>query len=353
MSTSTWQPKTIRARAIPALAIAGCAALTVSGCGTEHAGQATTTKATAPHAATTQAAGASPASSPAQRAAIDSVSLLAAFPAPPGAVRTGPLPVSWLATAPERPAAQDLVTRTAWWRASGPPQAVLAWVRAHIPAGFTLSATGGSGQGPHNVLEPGLPHPGGNTPYLKMWFDEFSRPPVPGVLNSRWLLVAVAADGARQDGTVQTAIRVDSEVAWQPARPAGDRIPGAARVVTIAPVPGASPVSARVQPVTITDPAKVARIAAAVDALPVFPPGRMACRLFRGPAMRLTFRATPAGPVLATAIGDSSGCGTVAVTIDGKPTPTLGQSISMQQQVLSIAGLRWPGYPVRLPDGWQ
>jgi hypothetical protein len=63
---------------------------------------------------------------------------------------------------------------------------------------------------------------------------------------------------------------------------------------------------------------------AAVSGLPVFPPGMMSCPAFDGRGMRLTFRATPPGPTLAAVVGDTVGCGSVTMTIGGKPMLTLG-----------------------------
>lgn len=303
--------------------------MVLAGCGTQHAGS--------PAGRSTMAATSASAPSPAQRAAADAASLLTRFRPPPGALRTGRLPVSWLSQAPQWPMSPDLVTRTAWWRAAGQPQTVLAWVRAHPPSGLTISGSG-MGPGSHMDLRPGEPPPAPDTPLpgTRMWYTVFSQPAMPG----GQLLVAVASDG-----NGHTAIRVDAQVVWLPAKPAAERIPSAAKIVTITPVPGFAPVSAHDQTVTITDPAAVAKIAAVIDALPVFPPGERSCPLFQGRGMRLTFRAAPAGPALAVVTGDTTGCGTVAVIIDGRPMLALGQATSMQQQVMAIAGIRWAGFP--------
>jgi hypothetical protein len=53
-------------------------------------------------------------------------------------------------------------------------------------------------------------------------------PQVAGVIDSRRLLVEVVLDGAG------TAIRVDAQVTWLPARPAGEQVPAGAGAVTIA-----------------------------------------------------------------------------------------------------------------------
>jgi hypothetical protein len=94
----------------------------------------------------------------------------------------------------------------------------------------------------------------------------------------RSLIVSVAAGGAGI-----TAMRVDADVTWLPPKPAAERIPAAAKVVTITPLPGTplpgigsaarAPGAQHLWPVTITSPATVAGIAAVVDGLPRFPPG--------------------------------------------------------------------------------
>jgi hypothetical protein len=88
----------------------------------------------------------------------------------------------------------------------------------------------------------------------------------------------------------------------------------------------------------------VARIAAVVNAQPVFTPGTRHCPLDQGRAMRLTFKAAPAGPVLALVTGEIAGCGGVAVTIGGKQMLELGDGFSMEQRVSAIAGLDWPDF---------
>jgi hypothetical protein len=69
--------------------------------------------------------------------------------------------------------------------------------------------------------------------------------------------------------------------------------------VTITPGPGLAPLPAHDQPVTITDPARVTRIAAVIDALPAFPARHDVLPVVPGRSMRPTFRARAAGPALA------------------------------------------------------
>lgn len=305
------------------MAIAGCAVVMLAACGSEHAGSSGPAKA------------ASPAVSPAQRAAAEAVSMLTAFHPPPGATPTGPLKVALLAQV-DHPASPDLVTRTRWYRVPGQPLAVLGWVTLHCPSGMTLDGAGGHGWTPARCgslrqlpppasagMRPGMQFPA-------VWDDTFSTA-------AGELLVSVAADGPGE-----VAIRVDAQVIWLPAKPAAERVPAAAKVVTITHLPGSEPQPAGDVPVTITDPAEVTRIAAIVDGLPVYPPGIMDCPLSDGSGMRLTFRATLSGPALAVVTAQAEGCPSVTVTIDGKPMPELGQAESLEQRVATIARLPWP-----------
>jgi hypothetical protein len=317
-----------------AVAAAGCAIVALAACGSEHAGQSQSG----------QTAAASAAQSPAQRAAADAVSMLAAFRPPAGATQTGPLTVAALAQAVQPlQLQQDVVTRTRWYRAPGQPLSVLAWVTEHCPSGLTLAGSGGQGWLPvrcgsaRQLPQPRLPGIRPGTHFSPVWDDMFS-----GAAGQ--LEVSVAADGPGE-----VAIKVDAQVIWLPARSAAERVPAAAQVVTITHVPGSEPQPAGDAPVTITNPAMVARIAATVDALPVSPPGIMSCPLSDGSGMRLTFRATTSGPALAVVTAQTDGCESVAVTIGGKSMPTLAQSASLQQQVATAAGLHWPAG--QLPAG--
>jgi hypothetical protein len=294
------------------LCAAACAAVVLSGCGT---------RSFAPHRGSAPAA-----SSPGQRAAADAARIIASFPRPPGAVRTGP--IASLTQPGERPATPDLATVTQWWRVPGRPPSVLAWIRAHLPSGFTPDVTGtGNGQ----------------------WTDVFALPAVPDVLTQRELVVLAVPDGG------QTAIRADAQVVWLPARPAAERIPSDARVVTVTPVFGFYP-DPRYERLdrafTVTDPAKVARIAAVIDGLARFPAGTFSCPADFGGLMRLTFFARPGGPVLARVAAQYGGCGSVSVRIGSRDMPALSaypdSGPPLQQQVLAIAGVSWlvqPGTP--------
>jgi hypothetical protein len=323
------------------LSVAACAAIVLAGCGIQHAG--------APGAAPTRSPGPA-AGSPRERAVADAARIIASFPPPPGAIPSGRTTSPLLRRPAEGPAATpDVVTATRWWTAPGQPAAVLAWIRTHIPAGFSLGGYGSGGYTPPGAVTPGRD----TVQYPDLWFDQFSLPVVASVLTQRWLVVTVA-----RLGPAQTAIRADAQVVWLPARPAAERIPPDARVVTVTPVFGLQP-DKKLEPLdpafTVTSPAKVAAIAAVIDGLALFPPGTFSCPADFGAQMRLTFRTAPGGPVVARVTAEYDGCGIVSLSIGGHSMPALSDysssGASLQQRVLAIAGVRWP-YQLGAPPGF-
>ena len=303
-----------------------CAAITLAGCGSQVAGRA------AGHAQT--ASTTSHAASPRQRAAADAARIIADFPPPSGAARTG-LIASLTGPGEGPDGIPDVATVTRWWRVPGRPQAALAWIRAHMPAGLRLEAQATGAY---------MPSPSFTVP--QSWTDVFALPPVPGVLTRRVLVVLALSYQGR------TVLRTDAQVTWQPQRPAAERIPPGVRAVTVTPVFGLNPDPRRDRldrPFTVTDPAKVARIVALADALPVFPPGVRPCPADFGSAMRVTFLARPGGPVLARLSAQYGGCGSVSVGIAGRNQPALSAWTTsgslFQDRVLAIAGVRWPVTP--------
>jgi hypothetical protein len=301
-----------------------CAAITLAGCGSQVAGR------TAGQAQT--ASTASHAASPRQRAAADAARISAAFPQPPGTVGTG------LIAALDNPAVgiglTDVATVTHWWRVPGQPRAVLSWVRAHLPSGFTPD---GSGSSTFRNSAGAL---------IESQGDVFALSPVPGVLPQRQLVVTAMPDRG------QTALRTDAQVAWLPTRPAADRIPSGVRAVTVTPLFGSDqdPRGDRLDHAfTVTDPATVARIVALANGLTVYPPGVRECPASFGGAMRLAFLARPGGRVMARFDAQYGGCGVVSVSVGGKPQPPLSTYTTsgplVQDRVLAIAGVRWPHQP--------
>src|SRR5215468_5279394 len=200
----------LRPRLPSLLSAVACAAVVLSGCGSQPSGPQPSG---APTGTSTPGPRTTGSASPRQRAVADAARIMASFPRPPGAARTGP--IASLSQSGARPVTPDLASVTRWWRVPGRPQEVLAWIRAHLPPGFTPAGTGtstGTGAG--------------------SWTSMFALPAVPGVLTQRELVVLAVRSGS------QTAIRVDAQVVWLPARSVAERIPPAATALTVTPVFG-------------------------------------------------------------------------------------------------------------------
>jgi hypothetical protein len=281
------------------LLLATCAAM-AAGCAAAH---------TAPEPVTAASPG------PRERAVTDAAAILRAFAVPPAGRRLPQAPEA-LKVPITTVVSTTLVDDVSFWRAPGQPQAVLAWEQAHLPRRFT---PGDADFGPPS------------------WDRMFSLSPVPGVLNTRDLVVEVTGAGHGQ-----TAIRVDARVSWQPPRPGPERVPAAARVVTITQLPSRGP-HARPPPaaVTITALAVVRRLAALVGSLQLSTIGPDAsCPAVGLGGIRLTFRAKADGPPLAVAQGPAA-CGTVQFSAGGKRQPALQITDSFIPQILKLAGLHW------------
>lgn len=220
----------------------------------------------------------------------------------------------------QSPDSPNLIDKPSWWQVPGQPKQVLAWERAHLPHMFTPNGTGSSG-GPKPPI---------------MWDDQYSLPDVPNLLAWPSLLV-----GAVSAGHGTTDIRVDAQVVWVPAKPAAERVPSAAKVVTVTVLtePGVGPIHLA-GPVTVSDPAKVRRIAAMVDGLSVNPPAVSSCPAFMN-GVSLTFRAGAVGPALVK-VTDATPCHAASFTADGRQLQDLAPGPSFDRQVAALAGLPAP-----------
>jgi hypothetical protein len=315
-----------RSTALASLALSAAVAVALSGCGTAH-GPGPTDPASVRIGSTeiplTSARSPAQAQTPNQRAVADADAILASFAAPAGARRLPAAPTveqGVLKSPAQVPGTPDLVDKAEWWIAAGAPQSVLAWEARHLPHRFSTAGTGtGSGPG------------------FTTWTQIASLPGIPAVLDSRELVVTAVQDGDK------TALRVDAQVTWQPARPASEQVPAAARAVTVSMDPGFNRGGKKPpEPVTITDQATVRKLTALINGLPLFPPGTFNCPADFGGSLVLTFRAGPGAPALAVATADLSGCGGVDLTIGGKSEPALaGPGTDSGPQILSAAGLSW------------
>jgi hypothetical protein len=262
---------------------------------------------------------------PQQQAKADAAAMLAAFVPPPGATRLSSAPTASGGILKHRafsPGFEDQVDDVSFWRVPASAASVLNFEKAHLPRRFTLSGWGTVG---------------GNTYGARL--DWWSLPGVPGVIALRELTVEVT-----DPSSSVSYVRVDSNVAWIPVRPAAEKVPASVRVVTISASPNMNHPKGTPAPVTVTSPAKVARIVALVDGLSLDTSGVHGCPAEQGEGITLAFRAKPGGPVLATAKEPIPSCGSVSFTIGGARQPTLADPGSFPTKVLAIAGVHWPSW---------
>jgi hypothetical protein len=153
----------------------------------------------------------------------------------------------------------------------------------------------------------------------------------------------VHARGADPTGKPTGSTDVPVTSAKSPARPAGEKVPAAAKAVTISMDLGLNQGGKKPpKPVTITNQAKVNALKALINGLTPFPPGMFSCPADFGDALVLTFRAGPRTPALAVATVDLAGCNGVYLTIGGKSQPALaGPGTDSGAAILETAGLSW------------
>lgn len=183
---------------------------------------------------------------------------------------------------------------------------VYAWVLNHRPSGSTRSATGSYAKG-GQTLDQAV---------------EFSFPPVPGVLSLRSLVVNVVS---LPDGSA--AVRVDGAAVWLVPRPKGERVPRAARVLTV--TRGAFPGWPPPLSAAFSGHKQVRAVARILDRLQIVQPGGfIACpAILAAPRITFTFRARLGGPPLARASmlanGPEGPCSPISFSVRGRHEPPL------------------------------
>jgi hypothetical protein len=127
-----------------------------------------------------------------------------------------------------------------------------------------------------------------------------------------------------------------------------ERVPASARVlmVTLSYPAGSEPAGSkppRPVSVTVTDLARVRRIAGLIDGLSLASPGEeWACPAFTGAFVNLAFRGSASGRTLADARFNMSGCGGLGLTTGGVQQAFNITPDTSAPQVLQIAGVRAP-----------
>ena len=276
---------------------AGVAAVLIAIMGTvsAHGTQAVSAVAAAESAAANQAA-----------ARADAAALLGEVSLPAGATPSASEPAGddgRLASSDTGPATPNLVDDHAWWVLPGAPAQALTYIRAHPPAGSTLTGTD-SGSTRGVITSESL---------------TFGWPPITGVLDTRQLsITAVALPGAI------TGLRADAQVVWVTPRPTSETIPTGAVLLRIG-VHSSIPANLPHQrPLRFTSISKIEGVVALLNSLPAAQPGTRSCPDDPGIRVRLAFYAKGAASPLAVARIDPYGCGGVQLTIGGRAQAPLG-----------------------------
>jgi len=274
-----------------------------------------------------------------QQAKAEAAAILAAFIPPPGAQRLA-APPGGVGGKLDNPIFMsgdpDTVYSASLWKVPGmSPLQVLTWEKAHLPSRFRLTLTGGEAA----PARPGIP--GVRTPPSDPYHDasdEFDLQGA-GIPPAAEMIVQGATSSAGR-----TYVRVDAMVAWQPQRPASERVPAGVTAITITAQPDMNKPHDVPAPVTLTDPASVSKIVRLVDSLPLYRERGCLGLNENGKGITLSFLGHANGPVLATASELIPSCGYVEFAIRGTDEPILSDPGSFTQQALSIGGVRWPGF---------
>lgn len=216
------------------------------------------------------------------------------------------------------PATPALIDDHRLWRVSGEqPGAVLAWFKAHAPAGSSQT-TSGSGSGPGYEFD----------------VLGFSFPAVNAVLASRGLDVSIEA--ARGGGT---AIRADAQVIYWIPKPKWEQVPGGVQQIDVSVARlNVSTGKTTTTSQAVTSPTQIATIVSLVNALPPAQPWLLFCPVDLGPNVRLNFLSAPGAAPLATAVADGSGCGGVSFTLGGKSAPGLSNGSELDTELGHLIG---------------
>jgi hypothetical protein len=254
-------------------------------------------------------------------AQAEAASLLTQLPLPSGATESAiePAEDDSLLAHPGfgPPATPNVVDDHAWWLVPGAPAEVLAYIRAHLPAGITRPFR-------DRLTGPNVPHNES---------EAFAWPPIVDVLAMRWLVVWAVQ---LPDGS--TGLRVDAQVVWLTPRPATETIPPGGHLLRISVygrLTGEQPMQ---RPLRVTSLKKINAIVTLLNALPAAQPGLRSCPIDRGIRVRLAFYARRGVPPLAVAVVDPEGCGGVALTIGGVPQPGL-ESGTLLEEVDHVLGV--------------
>jgi hypothetical protein len=246
--------------------------------------------------------------------------LLAKLVLPRGATPVASTP-AWDPGGCACPLTPNAVDDPGWWRVPGRAGDVIAYVKAHQPAGSTVVSTS-TGSGPGTRTE-------GVT---------FQWPGVPGVLSTRWLVVFARALPGGAKG-----VRADGLSVWLTARKSTDQVPPAKRLRILV-VRGREVLQG---PIAIRSRAKIDKVIAFLNGLPAPQPGTSACPVDSGTRVVLDFygsRLAKRPSAIAKLV--AGGCGGVLLTVHGHreqgfgnpPTSAGGRYRTTEAAVATIIG---------------
>ncbi len=190
----------------------------------------------------------------------------------------------------------DLVDLHRFFVAPKSASELYGYEKSHPPIGST-SRGGYNGSGTSTTS--------GNT---DEWFVSYSWLPVKTLLDARVLVVSIAALPGRR-----SAVRLDAEVTWLPAKPVGDTIPAGATVLTAVLSAGMNPGEAGHGPVTTTNPEKIEAIRDFINQLNVVAPGVSFCPVDFGQDLTVSFSKQAQARPFAVVVADVAGCEEVQV----------------------------------------
>lgn len=194
-----------------------------------------------------------------------------------------------------------------WWRVPGTPSQMIAFVKAHPPAGAKQVGGGSSG------------NPRTGTSALSVYFHW---PSVPGVLGER-----TAAVTATKLPNGDSGVLVESQTDWVVLRPSTERIPSMARGIKITSTAAGQPAIG----LPVTAPSRVRAIVRLINSLPIAQPITYACPAEIDPRLiKISFQGSGGASVTVLTYVDfrpwlspSVGCKSIGLTIAGRPQPPL------------------------------
>jgi hypothetical protein len=175
-------------------------------------------------------------------------------------------------------ATPNVVDGHAWWVLPGVRSEVLAYIRAHPPAGTSIAFSGSAATRGRTTSES----------------IAFAWPPIADVLGMRWLVITVV-----QIPGGHTGLRADAQAVWITPRPVSEAILGGAHLLRISVHSVIAVNQPHQRPLHVTSAHKIAQVIALLNSLPVAQPGVRSCPADFGISVRLAFyptsRATPLG----------------------------------------------------------